>query len=99
MYLDRSTRWPNIRIFQTQLFYLEVIRSAVDPDPYLDRIRISMGYLDPNPDPHSQSGSRRAKMTQEHRKKLLNFIVLSVGCFLLRGEGFSCSLDISKLQF
>jgi hypothetical protein len=79
VYLDRSTRWPNIRIFQTQLFYLEVIISAVDPDPYPDRIRISMGYLDPNPDPHSQSGSgsgfRRAKMTQEHRKKLLNFIV------------------------
>ncbi len=50
------------------------------------------------------SGSRRAKMT--HKKKFRNFIFWSVGCFLLRAEGFSCSLDvlyeglrISKLQF
>jgi hypothetical protein len=30
---------------------------------------------------------------------LLNFIFGSAGCFLLRAEGFSDSLDISKLQF
>jgi hypothetical protein len=38
-------------------------------------------------------------MTHKHRKKLLNFIFRSAGCSLLRAEGFSCSLVISKLQF
>ncbi len=77
MYVDRSMRWPNIRIFQTELLYLEVSRSAVDPDPYPDPdwIRISMGYLDPDPYSQSGSGSRRVKMAQEHKKKLLDFIV------------------------
>jgi len=31
-----------------------------------------MGFLDP--DSQSGSGSRRAKMNQKHRKKLINFI-------------------------
>jgi hypothetical protein len=67
--------------------------SAVDPD--------SMGSLDPNPDSDSQSesGSRRPKMTHKHRKKVINLIFGSVGCSLLRAEGFSFSLDISKLPF
>ncbi len=44
------------------------------------------------------SGSKREKITHKHRKKLINFI-WSAGCSLFRAEGFSCSLDISKLQF
>ncbi len=39
-------------------------------------------------------GSRRAKMPQKHRKKLMNLIFWSAGCSLLRAEGFSCSLDV-----
>jgi hypothetical protein len=35
----------------------------------------------------------------KHRKKLINFIFGSARCSLLRAEGLSCSLDISKLQF
>ncbi len=42
------------------------------------------------------SGSRRAKMTHKHIKKLIFFIFWSAGCSLLRAEVFSCSLDISK---
>jgi hypothetical protein len=38
-------------------------------------------------------------MTHKHRKKLLNFIFQSAGCSLLGAKGFSCSFDISKLQF
>jgi hypothetical protein len=40
----------------------------LDPD--------SLGSLDPYPDPdyESASGSRRAKMAQKNRKKLINFI-------------------------
>jgi hypothetical protein len=63
-----------------------------------------------DPDPHSNcgsgSGSRRAKMTHKKRKKVRNFIFSIAGCFLLRFEGFFCSigvlyrgLGISKLQF
>jgi hypothetical protein len=63
--------------------------SGLDPD--------SMGSLDPYPDPDCESGWRRAKMTHKHRKKLINF--MDAGCSLLRAEGFSSSLDISKLQF
>jgi hypothetical protein len=47
------------------------------------RIRIPIG-----------SGSRRAKMTHKSRKKLINFIFWSVGCSLLRAEGFFCNLDV-----
>jgi hypothetical protein len=47
-----------------------------------------MGSPDPYPDPGGK-----------HRKKLINFIFSSAGCFLLRVEGFSCSLDISEQQF
>ncbi len=60
---------------------------------------VLMGSLASYPDPDSQSGSRRAKMTHKDRKKSINFIFLSAGCSLLRAEGFPCSLDISKLQF
>ncbi len=61
----------------------------------------SMGSLDPYPDHDSQSGSgfRRTKMTHKHGKKLINYIFLLAGCSLLRAKVFSCSLDISKLQF
>jgi hypothetical protein len=47
-------------------------------------------------------------MTHKNRKKSRIFMFLSTGCFLLRDEGFSCSLgvlygglvlEISKLQF
>jgi hypothetical protein len=45
-------------------------------------------------------------MALKNGKKLVNLIFLSAGCFLLRAEGFSFSLDvmyggqgISKLQF
>ncbi len=38
-------------------------------------------------------------MTHKHRKKLINFIFWGAGCSLLRAKVFSCSLDISKLQF
>ncbi len=34
----------------------------------------TMGSLDSCLDPDSQSGSRRAKMTHKHRKKIINFI-------------------------
>jgi hypothetical protein len=58
---------------------------------------------EPNKPIHSSqccgSGSRRAKMTHRHRKKLTNLIFLSGGWSLLRAEGFSCSLDISKQKF
>ncbi len=37
-------------------------------------------------------------MTHKHRKKVHSFF-LSAGCSLLRGEGFSYSLDICKLRF
>jgi hypothetical protein len=65
------------------------------------RIRIGSGFNGvPGP------GSRRAKMTDKIRKKVINFMFWSAGCSLLRTEGFSCSLDvlygglgISKLQF
>ncbi len=36
---------------------------------------------------------------QEGKKVKLNFIFWSAGCSLLRDEGFSCNLDISKVQF
>jgi hypothetical protein len=77
------------------------------------RIRIRMDphqieLLDPDPDPQSndESGSRRGKMTHKNRKKAKIFMFLSTKCFLLRAEGFSCSLGvlfgglgISKLPF
>jgi hypothetical protein len=59
-----------------------------------------------DPDPHSNSGSRRAKIIHKNTKKYRIFMILSAGCSLLRAEGFSCSLGvlygvlgISKLQF
>jgi hypothetical protein len=72
--------------------------------------KICVSDLEPDPlssvDPESGSGSSRAKMTHKNRRKLINFMFLSAGCYLLRSEGYSCSLDvlygglwISKLQF
>ncbi len=56
------------------------------------------GFVDPYPD--SQSWwIQEGKMTHKHRKKLINFIFWSAGCSLLRADDFSCSLDISKLEF
>jgi hypothetical protein len=46
--------------------------------------------VDPDPDPDW----RRAKMTHKNIKMLINFIVCSAECSLLRAEGFSCSLDV-----
>jgi hypothetical protein len=39
-----------------------------------------------DPDPDSESGSRRAKITHKSRKKFKNF--------LLRAEGFFSNLDV-----
>jgi hypothetical protein len=33
-------------------------------------------------------------MTYKNRRKLRDFMFLIAGCFLLRAEGFSCSLDV-----
>jgi hypothetical protein len=77
--------------------------SAVDPN--------SIGSLDPNPDPDSQSGSgsRRAKITYKHSlvctitlkitklNRITYFFEYEIRQVL--AEGFSCSLDMSKLQF
>jgi hypothetical protein len=56
------------------------------------QIRIDLiGSVDPDPD--SESGSRRAKMTNKSRKNL-KFMFLSVGWPLLRAEGVFCNLDV-----
>jgi hypothetical protein len=47
-----------------------------------------------DPDPYSESGSKRAKMTHKSRKKIRNLMFLSAGCSLLRAEGFFCNLDV-----
>jgi len=60
--------------------------SGLDPD--------SMESLDLYPDSKSGSGSRRAKMAHQNRKKLINFIFSSAGFSVLRADGFSCSLDV-----
>jgi hypothetical protein len=57
---------------------------VLDPD--------SIGSVDP--DSESGSGSRKAKMTNNSRKKLKNFMFCSVGCSLLRAESFFCNLDV-----
>jgi hypothetical protein len=58
-------------------------------DPDLDSIR-SM-----DPDPDSESGSRRAKITHKKRKKVRrNIMFCSAGCSLFRAEGFSLNLDV-----
>jgi hypothetical protein len=46
--------------------------------------------LDQYPDPGEQ---------KRPRKEVINLIFLSARCPLVRAEAFSCSLDISKLQF
>ncbi len=38
-------------------------------------------------------------MTNKHRKKSINSTFYSAGFSLLRAKGFSCCLDLSKLQF
>jgi hypothetical protein len=60
----------NLRILEVNTslsIFVLLLCSAVDPD--------SMGPLDQYPDPDAQygSGSRRAKMTHKHRKKIINF--------------------------
>jgi hypothetical protein len=45
-------------------------------------------------DPYTRYGFKRAKMAQKNRKQVKNFIFLSAGCFLVRAEGFSCSLYV-----
>ncbi len=63
--------------------------SVVDPDP--DLIRIQWG-------PWIRIRIQEDKMT--HNIEIVSFFeVLDVVCCLLRAEGFSCSLDMSKLQF
>ncbi len=47
--------------------------------------------MDPN-------GKNDPQFGQKQRKNLINFIFIAL-CSLLRAEGFSCSVDISKLQF
>jgi hypothetical protein len=72
-----------------------------------NRVPGSVPYPDlQSGDSQSGSGSKRAKIDQENRKQLINFIFCSAGYSLLRVEGFSCSLDvlygglgINKLQF
>jgi hypothetical protein len=55
--------WLDV-ICHSDLFSFSKIKcSAVDPDPD------SKGSLDLYPDPDSQSGSRRAKMTHKLRKQ------------------------------
>jgi hypothetical protein len=82
---------------------LPILISGVDTDPY----PVSTLSLDPYPDSQtgSGSGSRRAKMIHKNRKKLRSSF-FEAGCFVLRANGFSCSLNvlyrgqgISKLQF
>ena len=70
--------------------------SQLDPD--------SIGPVDP--DPYSESGSRRAKITHKSRNFFLKFKFWSVGWTLLWAAGFFCNLDIlyeglgiGKLQF
>jgi hypothetical protein len=62
--------------------------------------------MDPHSNCGSGSGSRRAKLIHENRKKSRIFMFLNTGCSFLRAEGFSCSLGvlygglgINKLQF
>jgi hypothetical protein len=51
------------QIFETRIFG-QCFESVLDPD--------SIRLVDP--DPESESGSRRAKITHKNRKKLRNFI-------------------------
>jgi hypothetical protein len=37
---------------------------------------------------------QEGKNDPQNRKKFKNFMFSSAGCFLLRAEGFSCSLDV-----
>ncbi len=103
-----SFLWSNLQLFRCPI-RSNKRNNVVDTDPNPDWIRIQwrppirirIWIHNPYQDPDSQSvaGSRRAKMTHKHRKKLINFIFGSARYSLLRAEGLSCSLDISKLQF
>ncbi len=67
----------------------------MDPDP--DWIRIQWAGLDPDSIGFSKSvsGSKRAKMTHKHRKKVNKFFFfLNSGYSLFRAEDFLCCLDI-----
>jgi hypothetical protein len=57
--------------------------SVLDPD------QIRSG----DPDPYSESGSRRAKITHKS-KKIRNFMSWSDRWSLLRAEGLFCKLDV-----
>ncbi len=48
--------------------------------------------MDPYPDPDSEPGTRRAKMT--HKKNIRTSMFWSAGCSLLRAEGSCCNLDV-----
>jgi hypothetical protein len=39
-----------------------------------------------DPDPYSESGSRKAKITTSIKKKLKNFMFISAGCSLLKAD-------------
>ncbi len=58
----------------------------------------SGSVLDPDlirsvdPDPYSESGSRRAKITYKREKEISCF--LSAGCSLLGAENFFCNVDV-----
>ncbi len=76
----------------------------MDPDPRSGSVLdpYSIGSVDP--DPYSESGSRRAKVTHKSRKKLVKVHVLK--CWMASYEGFFYNLDIlygglgiGKLQF
>ncbi len=82
-----SYMWKGCKYVHAPSTIFSILRcSVVDPDP--DCIRIQWG---------PGSGSRRAKMTHKHRKKLINLIffeVLDVPFLRVELEGFSCSLDV-----
>ncbi len=102
--------------------YLEASLSATMANVLLwvSALPLHGRVADPDPDLHGSAliwvaGSayafklririRRAKMTKKYKKYRI-FMFWSAGCFLLRAEGFSCSLGvlygglgISKLQF
>jgi hypothetical protein len=55
---------------------------------------INSYFMETFPDSQSGSGTRRAKLTHKHRKKLINFMFWSAGGSLLRAKGVSGSLDV-----
>jgi hypothetical protein len=75
---DALTTWPDLA-------------DHLDADPNLLhglRDRVS------DPDPYSESGFRRTKMTTKVEKINKFHVLKSAGCSLLRAEGFICNLDV-----